>query len=366
LLSHSPPSAGLSDNGQVHSLEAEIQRGWQAMQNLTHAEAAYDTALTLARNHRLRREEVIVRRNLAALEALAGDQASALAQLQTAHTLCLAGNFNDLIWRVEHAIGVLGMIRPFPLNHALAQRSPLEWLQHAISILEALPEEPEGIEQRLIEIEEERALYDEAVTLLAASGTNGSHQLAALELAERSRANAFVNLAATRYLLPKKERQRLIWGGGGGLAADQRKTISRLQGELRKLEAEEPPRPRELSRVRTELLEAGREYQRIIALARAEDPELASFFSIQPVDVDSLRGALPPETAVLFYHVAADQTLIWLVSAHRASFRATECSHCPRNVASKRGGFAQRLDTTKRREHTPRERNEQAPACAAA
>jgi len=303
------PPTGSANNG----LGGDIERSYRALQNLGRAQAAYDTALAVAQSQRLPRDEVIVRRNLASLFLLSRDYALALEQLQTAHAICIAKNFSDLIWRVKHALGTLRRFVYVPPQSPFAGKSALEWYRGAIQILEGLPEEPEGSEQRLAETAEQNALYENAVMLLAEQ----EQPRAALELAERSRSNRFISLISTRYILPKKERQRLYWGGAGGLALDVQRQLSRLRGELARLEAAEPPRPKEIKRTREALATAAREYRSIVQEALAEDPEFASFFSIQTVDTQALQDSLDPETAILEYFVAENELIVWLLSRER-------------------------------------------------
>ncbi len=299
---HPEPSNG--------DLSPSIERTYRALQSSSRAQAVYDTALAIAQTSRLFREEVIVRRNLASLYVLMNDYPLALEHLARAHTLAVEKNFAELLWRVEHVIGTICRAVQLPPENPLPQKSAGEWYRHAIQTLESLPEEPEGSEQRLAETAEELTLYENAVALLAEQGESR----AALELAERARSNRFVNLISTRYILPKKERQRLIWGGRGGSAPFWQRSISRLRGELAKLEAEVPQRPKELARVRHELAEAEREYQKVVNEALAEDPELASFFSIQPVDTQALQDSLDAETAILEYFVTENELIVWLIA----------------------------------------------------
>jgi CHAT domain-containing protein len=332
--------ADYSNSQGNHDLSRALQQSLQALQNLAWACATYDTALTIAQANRLTSEEIIVRRNLACALILAGDYAPALEQLHAAHQICIEKNYRDLTWRVEHAIGTACRLVNMPTDHALARRSPLEWYRSAIRILESLPEEPEAIEQRITETEEQYELYENTITLLAERGESS----AALALAERASGNRFVNLAATRYILPKKERHRLIWGGGGGLAADQRRILSRLQGELRKLEAEDPQRPKELARVRKELAEAEREYQDIITEALAEDPELASFFSVQAVDLKAVQDSLDQRTAILRYFVAENELIVWLIAKDYLEQKRVPISrpHLRNHVAQLRHAWLER------------------------
>jgi len=304
-----PQGHGVTKN----DLAGQVERTYHALQNLRRAQAAYDTALAISRTNHLAADEVTIRRNLASLFVLSGDHALALAQLQAAHEISVSRNLIDRTWRIEHAIGALAQTVRLPATHPLAKKSALAWYLGAIQLLEGLPEEPEGSEQRLAEAEEQIALYENAVALLAAQ----NQPRAALELAERARGNRFVNLISTRFILPKKQRHRLIWGGGGGDALFVQRNVSRWRGEVAKLEAEELPRPKELARVRAELAAAEREYQNVVQAALVEDPELASFFSTQPFDTQALQDSLDNETAILEYFVAENELVVWLLSHAR-------------------------------------------------
>ncbi len=304
-----------ADQNERASLSQELRRSWLALHYWGEARAAYDTALTLARAHRLPREEIIVRRNLASLLTLAQDFPAAFANLRFAHDLCIEHNYTELTWRIENALGALTHFAP---EQSYSEKSALDWYRNAITLLEGLPEEPEGIEQRLSESEEQNALYENAVTVLAKMGEKEkSFQLEALQLAERKQARHFMNLIATRYILPKEQQHRLIWGGGGGEVSYLRRVLSRLRGELIKLQAEEPQRPKELGRARAQLQQTERDYQEIIRIALEEDPELASFFSVQSVDAQALRDSLATGTAILKYFVAENEILIWLIAQDR-------------------------------------------------
>ena len=306
LFSPPPDSAPAGFGG-------DIERSYHALQNLGRARAAYDSALAVAQSQWLPRDEIIVRRNLASLFLLSLDHALALEQLQTAHDICIARNFGDLTWRVKHALGTLCRFVQVPPQNPVAGKSASDWYREAIQILESLPEEPEGSEQRLAETAEQNTLYENAITLLA----DQAQPRAALELAERNRSNRFIQLISTRYILPKKERQRLYWGGAGGLALDVQRRLGRLRGELLRLEAEALPRPKEIKRTRDELAAAEGEYRNIVQGALAEDPEFASFFNIQPLATQALQDSLDSETAILEYFVAENELIVWLLTRER-------------------------------------------------
>ncbi|MGH7494305.1 MAG: tetratricopeptide repeat protein, partial [bacterium] len=321
-----------SNGSPREDLQQQIQRTLLAMQSLARARAAYDTALTLAQTFHLPREAVMLRRNLASLLMLAGDYPSAWEHLTLALEACLADNFSELTWRVAHALGTLRRSYVPPADEPLAQTSPQQWYDQAIAILEVLPGDSEGSgnAQSISEAEEQRELYENTVSLLSelrvSNGATDSLARVSLSYVERSHASRFVNLLATRYILPKKERHRLIWGGSGGQAADQRRVLSQWRGELRKLEAEETPRPKELARVRAELAQAEKDYRKIVQDALAEDPELASFFSVQPVDLHAVQNHLHKDQAVLQYFLTHKELLIWLVAADRVEQFRVPCS----------------------------------------
>jgi len=296
-----------------------IERTYRALQNLSRAQAVYDTALAIAQASRLFREEVIVRRNLASLYVLLSDYHLATEHLARAHALAVEKNFAELTWRVEHAIGTICRSVPLPPENLLAQKSAREWYLSAIAILETLPQNPEGIEQRLTELTEQHELYENTVTLLAEEGD----YIAALELAERSQAGRIVNLAATRPLKItqpvqiQKEGKMQIWAEAGSEISFLRRTISELRGELRKSEAAEPQRPKELAKIRHALAAVEENYQNLIEKILTDNPEFASFFSVQTINIAALRDSLDGDTAILKYFVAADGLAIWLIAKDR-------------------------------------------------
>lgn len=312
-FSETSPAAPISaSNGQeARPLHQKLKTTLEALQNLSHARAALDTALALAINRRMFAEEVIVRRNLASLFILAHDYSPALEHLQIAHEISIQRNLAELTWRVEHALGALAQMWRLPAEHPLAQKTAWQWYASAIAILEGLPIEPAGIEQRLSERQEQRELYENAIILLTEQGARDE----ALALSERRRAILFANLSATRYLLPKLESHRMLWGGGGGEVTFLQDKISKARSELRKLELEEPQRPKELTRVRAELANAESQYRQIVADALEEDPQLASFFSVPPVDLPAVQALLDENSAALCYFVGERETVVWRITA---------------------------------------------------
>lgn len=344
------PEAASKNGEALHDLQNELQRSLQALQHFARARRAYEQALALARTQRLPREEIIVRRNLASLFMLARDYSPAWAHLRLAHERSVENNFTQLTWRLEHGLGALTQLAP---EHGFSNNSALDWYRHALDLLEALPEEPEGVEQRLAESEEQNALYESAIKLLAEKGESDKQfQREALELAERKHARHFINLIASRYILPRTESQRLIWGGGGGEFAFVSAQLNQLRAELIKLQAEEPVRPKELARVRSALQQAEAEYQAVVDEALAENPELASFFSVQSLALESVRDSLAAGAAVLKYFVAEKELVIWLIT--REHFEQTrmpyERARLQQEIATLREAW--RANTTAQSAHT--------------
>lgn len=300
------------------ALTLDVQRSLNAFASLGRALAPYDSALAIAQRHNLKREEVIVRRNLAGLFMMTGDYFQVLQHLSSAREICIANNYPDLLWRVTHALANLRRFRAFPAAHPEAAKTALDWYLGAIEIMEDLPADPEEVEQRIIEEKEQALLYENAIRQQLGEGMARE----ALQLSERYRANRYVGLVSSRYIKPKKELHLQYWGGGGGAASDARRRISRLRGELRKLEAEVPPRPEMIDQTRRALAAVEQEYREVVAAAEAEDPELASFFSIQEVNTRAVQDSLDPQTAVLIYLAGEDELLIWRLAQDGVAFHA--------------------------------------------
>lgn len=296
-----------------------VRQTLQATQYFAQARLAYEEALALAQNRRLAREEIVLRRNLSSLHTLAQDFPAAWTHLRLAYERCLEKNFPQLTWRIESALGALMEIAP---QYSFSTNSALTWYRSALALLENLPEEPEGVEQRVGESSEQNALYERVISLLAHNGEHDAEARAeALVLAERKQARQFIKLSAHRYILPRTESQRQIWGGGGGEVSFLRRELSQWRGELLKLQAEEPQRPKELLRVQNALQKAEAGYQAQIAKALAEDPALASFFSVQNIDLASVRDSLAQDAAVIKYFVAEHEVIIWLMTRDRLEQR---------------------------------------------
>ena len=345
ILHHSTASPETEDVDTVDpGLTLNLRRSLNAFTSLGRALAPYDSALAIAQRHNLKREEVIVRRNLAGLFMMTGDYFQVLQHLTSAREICIANNYPDLLWRVTHALANLRRIRSFPAGHPYAAQTALDWYLGAIEIMESLPADPENVEQRIIEAKEQALLYENAIRQQLREGMARE----ALQLSERYRANRYVGLVSSRYIKPKKELHLQYWGGGGGAASDARRRISRLRGELRKLEAEVPLRPEMIEQTRNALAAVEAEYQEVVAAAEAEDPELASFFSVQDVDTRTVQDSLDPQTAVLIYLAGEDELLIWRLANDGVEFHAAPLTRneLRRQVSTLSQAWEQRSETS--------------------
>lgn len=314
-----PQAYDTDDDSSANTVAREVRQTVLATQYFAQARRAYEEALVLAERGRSSREEIILRRNLAGLFVLVQDFPAAWAHLRLAHERSIAKNLPHLTWRIEHALGVLTQIAP---QHSFSTNSALAWYQRAIALLENLPEEPEGVEQRLAESEEQNALYENTIAVLAKAAENEEPLRAqAFVLAERKQARHFMKLSTLRYILPHEQSQRRIWGGTGGEVSFFRRELSRLRGELLKLQAEEPQRPKELLRVQAALQKNEAEYQAQVQKAMAEDRAFASFFSVQNVDLQSVRDSLAQNTAIIKYFVAENEIVLWLLARDRLEQR---------------------------------------------
>ncbi len=304
----------------ANAMALAVRQTLQATQYFAEARRGYEEALAIAERRRLSREEIILRRNLASLFVLAQDFPAAWAHLRLAHARSVEKNLPHLIWRIEHALGALTQIAP---QYSFSTNSALAWYQHAIALLENLPEEPEGVEQRLVEGDEQSALYENTISLLAKEAEPVEELRAqAFVLAERKQARQFMKLSTLRNILPHEQNQRNIWGGNGGEVSYQRRQLSRQRGELLSLQAEEPQRPKEIMRVQAALQKSTDAYQVLVDSAMVLDPALASFFSVQNLDLQSVRDSLARNTAIIKYFVAENKIVLWLLSRDRFEQRS--------------------------------------------
>ena len=147
------------------------------------------------------------------------------------------------------------------------------------------------------------ALYQELMELLVTAGRPAE----ALQVLERSRARALLDMLAERDLL-----------GPGQLPPDLAQERRRLDGEYDRVQAElagsslarDAARVEGLLRRRRALHD---EREALAARVRAASPALAALHYPRPLDLDRARRALDAGTVLLAFAVGRDQTLVFVV-----------------------------------------------------
>ncbi len=132
----------------------------------------------------------------------------------------------------------------------------------------------------------------------------------AFELAERSRARAFLDLLGNQAVLGKARTR--------GLAEEERRLRTRL-ADAAALGAEDDteavPAPSEA---------AAREYRAFLERVRRASGEAAALMSVEPVTLAEIQRLLPPGTTLLEYLVGEHDVVVWIVE--RASVQVRRIS----------------------------------------
>ena len=148
-------------------------------------------------------------------------------------------------------------------------------------------------------------LYDDAIRLALDHPEPGTDPaLASWTYSERSRARSFIDLLANRKIvLSSKEDTRRI--------EEQRALKDRVfaaEDALAKAApADKPAREKELQDLRER-------YRDLLVEIRATNPKLSAFVTVDPPSLDEVRKVIGKDTALLEYHVASDETIVWTIT----------------------------------------------------
>jgi CHAT domain-containing protein len=248
-------------------------------------------------------ERIKDRVNLAKSHLALGDalrEAGELVEADASYRMALAESgavfLPEVEWRALYGIALLQQ-QAGALPEALAS------LQKAVDLVDQL--------RAAIRIEEfqdgflldKQDLYDSLVALLFDTGNVGG----AFESSERSRGRNFIDLLGNQRLdLGNIEDKRLV--------ERERELRTRIESVERRAAAADPA---DASAIATELATVRAEYSDFLLILRSQDPELASFLSVQPVDLSELQKLLEPGTRILSLHVLQDRTLAWIIGEDR-------------------------------------------------
>ena len=266
-----------------------IGRAQLALGHPDEADAAFDQGLKYARLSGLREVE---------MEILTGQGTLALARQDWAKAL-------DIYQRSLVLAGQVDRIGALPsLYHGLARAqaglgrsdAALAASREAVRYVEELRADLADSGLRSGYLEDKQAIYQLAVRL----ALRAQRPEEAFELAERSRARAFLDLLGSQTTLSKGRTRALV---------DEEVRLRARLAEI-KAEAEDSG---ESARARGLAETADRDYRAFLERIRKESLEQASLMSVEPVTLAEIQGLLPEGTTLLEYLVGASEVVLWAV-----------------------------------------------------
>jgi CHAT domain-containing protein len=174
-------------------------------------------------------------------------------------------------------------------------------LADAIKVIEGMRAEIKIDQLKDGFIDNKMSVYETMVSLLVDMGETDK----AFNYAERSRARNLIDLLGN---------QRLNLKGAVDQAMYDRQR--RLRAEIDEQEALLAQSVKESERVvyGNALTRLNDEYDDLLLKIQAENPELASIVSVNPLTLSGLRDLLEPGVGLLAYYVVPDEILCWLVT----------------------------------------------------
>jgi tetratricopeptide (TPR) repeat protein len=260
------------------------------------AEAAFDRALKIATQRRLREVELNVTHALGTLALARREWPRALALFDGAIAQATqSGRTHDLTWLEAgraRALDGLGRID-----------DALEAARALVGHVEAVRGDLSGPELRSGFLDGQQDVYHEAVRLALKAGKPDE----AFALAERSRARAFLDLLGSHAVLSKGQTRALV--------SDEMRLRAQLaEASARAQDAEEHG---ESDATRRLVDAAEREYAAFLERVRKENREQASLMSVEPVTVSEIQALLPEDTSLLEYLVDDRAVIVWVVDRAR-------------------------------------------------
>lgn len=227
-----------------------------------------------------------------------GEREKALGMYSRALEQSIAAHIPEVTWRAHRGLAsVATASRDIPKARAEidAALAVVEDLRGAIKVEEL----KNGF------IANKLDLYDDAIRLALDHPEPGQDRaLASWTYSERSRARSFIDLLANRKitLSSKQETDRI----------DEQRALKDRIYAAEDAVAKASPADKD---ARTADLSALREkYRDLLVEIRASNPKLSAFVTVEPPSLDDVRKVLAKDSALLEYHVASDETIVWTIT----------------------------------------------------
>ncbi len=292
------------DTPRTREASGPVVSEFQRIEALRTARDYFRDALRLARDEKNEREQGILLKNIAEAATLCGEDSIAMDWMKESYTLLRSKGEEDLLWRLMYGLAGLWSRNPRLYPAFLAADSPSALYEKAMDLLETLPVQAEGSEERLSDRLDRRQLYVDAAVQMAREG----QPLKALEISERGREKLVADMIARRPPPLERERHKIAWANLRYLRSRYAETRKRiLNAEMEKRDFSELD---SLENVETATL---KEYRERMIQIRDEDPVLAYMAGAFPVSSARFQDLPDSETVFLEYLLCGEKTLLWIV-----------------------------------------------------
>lgn len=273
------------------SLESAIRTAFQGFRSLLKAKAHFEKGLEVARNANAYSSQVEMLAQLAQIDALLGDFASAQEKLQEAKETVLSHGEKNLLWRIQAQLA----------SYASDSDTALTIYQKAIEELEFSP--PQG--KDMLEIGMRKALYAQTVEMLTRKGSPRE----ALATAEKARQKQVADFLFGDPPPFEKERHKIAWGNIQFLE----ESLGEVREQIRSAVIQKT-RGSLLRELKNKEAKLNAEYTLEMKRLKDEDPLLAYLAGALPIDLETWISPLLAHGNLLYYFSGGNTVAGFFVS----------------------------------------------------
>ena len=196
-------------------------------------------------------------------------------------------------WRVVFGLAKLSLTKG-------DTKSAQQYLYKALHIIENIRAEIKINQLKDSFITDKNAVYETLCKLLADQGED----IEAFSIAERSRSRNFIDLLGNQDLTLNNQVDQVYF--------NRQKVIkASIQAYETRLSQASDQTDRQAYQKTLEKLHD--DYKDLMLEIQMKNPQLASFVSVKPIQVDRLKSSLEKDVALLSYYVLPDEILIWII-----------------------------------------------------
>lgn len=120
----------------------------------------------------------------------------------------------------------------------------------------------------------------------------------AFAVSERARARVFLEMMGNAHVSPR--------GAGNTLPAREAETL-----RMQMMQWQQQARLAPSGQLDDDIHQAHRRYEALMTRVKATNPEYAAMTTVEPLQLEAIRGALPPDTTLVSYFVTENATHAW-------------------------------------------------------